>query len=279
LVIFYKDVIDSSFNIQPFTVNLSFGGLSGVTWIQTHGPTSSGTLQNANSATPQFVNLNVGGLYQFDGTIDFTTVRTSLILPLAGAEIKDVVSADMANADAFATKVLAKYNALEVNLWPFNGIRWFYRNGAGDYLGRPDNSNSPTCARFNAVNDTTGMGAVATWFGVPVRVAKVSNYLVGYACKKIGVWSIDAWFSQYSGTNNDASATASFYFGWDVAAGTKSYSTDTVTMLKAKFYDSDVKNTRLWPNTSAADNHVRQSLYVDPNTQFVSPGFTEMTSP
>jgi hypothetical protein len=278
LVIFYKDVINSSFTVQPFTVSLSFGGLSSVTWTQSNGPTSSGTLQNTSSANPQFVDTNVGGLYQFDGTVDSTTVRTSLILPLAGAEIEAVVSADMTNADAFATKVLAKYNPIQIQL-KSNEQRWFWLNGAGDYQGRPDNANSKTCARFNPVNDSTGFGAVATWFGVPVRVAKASNFLVGYASYKIGVWNISSWYSQRFGTKNDASATASYNFGWDVAAGTKTYSTDTVTMLESIFYEADIKNTRLWPNTVLPDNLVSRALFTDPNTQFVHPGFTEMTNP
>ena len=86
LVIFYKDAIDSSFVVQPFTVNLSFSELSGVTWAQTAGPTGTGagTLQNAGSTDAQYVNPTVGGLYQFDGTVGTSTtkVRTSLILPL-----------------------------------------------------------------------------------------------------------------------------------------------------------------------------------------------------
>ena len=278
LVVFYKDVIDRSFNVQPFTVILSFGGLSNVTWTKTNGPTSGGTLQNVNSANPQFVNPNLGGLYQFDGTIDSTTVRTSLILPLAGAEIKEVVASDITKADAFATAVVAKYGILKRNL-PANGARWFVTDGAGDYLGRPDNATSKTCPRFNPVSDSTGMGAVATWFGVPVRIAKASNFLVGYASKKIGVFAISAWLSQGIGTRNDASATASFNFGWGLASGTKTYSTDTVTMLRENFYNADVKNTRLWPNNAAADNYVAGSALGDYNTQFISPGFTEMTSP
>jgi hypothetical protein len=275
LVIAYKDVIDALFNVQPFTVTLSFGGFSNVIWKQSNEPANSGTLQNTSSATPQFVNPNTGGLYQFDGTFDSTTVRTSLILPLAGAEIKGVVQADMPKADAFATKVLAKYTPLQVNLL---AQQWFWNNYNGDYQGRPDNAGSKTCYRFNPVNDTSGFGAVATWFGVPARVAKASNFLVGYACEKVGIWAFSAWLSQTAGTKNDQSATASYYFGWNVAAGTKSYSADGVATLRGMFSGTDVKTTRLWPNNAAADNSVPPNF---PNfeKQFISPGFTRITNP
>ena len=46
-------------------------------------------------------------------------------------------------------------------------------NGMGDYLGRVDSVAKPTIWCCNQVNDYTGMGAVATWCGVSVRMAKV----------------------------------------------------------------------------------------------------------
>jgi len=122
-----------------------------------------------------------------------------------------------------------------------------------------------------------GFGSVVTWFGVPIRMTKASDFLVGYAQEKIGVLSFVAYFGRGAGTHDDTSATASYLLGWNIAAGTKSYSIDTVTMLKANFYGSDVKNIRLWPNAAAADNHV--SAITDFDTQFCSPGFIQITAP
>jgi len=61
---------------------------------------------------------------------------------------------------------------------------WFVLHG--DYLGRPDNILSKTVWCYNAVNDYTGMGACATFGGLPVRVAKLSNFFVGYCSRRIG---------------------------------------------------------------------------------------------
>lgn len=192
--------------------------------------------------------------------------------------MKDIVASDITATDTFAAAVVARYSIFKRNSRQLN-YNFFWNGGNGDYLGRADNASSKTCVRFNPVNDTSGFGSVVTWFGVPVRMAKVSNFLVGYAQEKIGVLSFVAYFGRGAGTYDDASAAASYGLGWNIAAGTKSYSTDTVTMLQANFYGSDVKNTRLWPNTATADNHVSSSAITDYNTQFCSPGFTQITSP
>ena len=194
-------------------MTLNFGGLSGATWTQSSGPTGTGTgtLQNASNPIAQYLNPTVGGLYQFDGSIGTTPptkVRTSLILPLAGAEIKDIVASDITATDTFAAAVVARYSIFKRNSRQLN-YNFFWNGGSGDYLGRSDNASSKTCVRFNSVNDTSGFGSVVTWFGVPVRIAKVSNFLVGYAQEKIGVLSFVAYFGRGAGTHDDASAAAS----------------------------------------------------------------------
>ena len=147
-------------------------------------------------------------------------------------------------------------------------------DGMGDYLGRVDSVSKPTVWPYNQVNDETGMGAVATWRGLPLRMAKISNFLVGYTTKRIGVWSVSRGLSQGIGTHNDESASMSWDAGVAVADGADFDST-TGSMVTNAWKVSDQKERRLWPNPSPADNHTTRSLIRDFNLNFISPGFTE----
>jgi len=91
LTIFYKDVIDDNFEIQPFDVQLTFipEGFKEITWTRHKGP-DSGILTNADQAVATFSNPEEGGLYQFDviaDNIPETHTRTNLWLPVAGPDI------------------------------------------------------------------------------------------------------------------------------------------------------------------------------------------------
>ena len=212
---------------------------------------------------------------------DFFKMRQSeanLVLPLAGADITAIVKNDLQRARIFATKVNSKYSWVERNSVK-NGLRWFFNNGAGDYLGRPDTPLSPTVRMYNEVNDVTGMGAVGTWFGVPVRVAKASDFIVGFACKIIGVSPFNAWISQILGSRNDGSAKKSWDAGWKLGKGEAFYDKLGPTLVKDIFDEGDEKNMNLWPNPNPATNHYPGKVYVNPNTQFISPGFLEMKKP
>jgi len=274
-VIYYKDVINVDFEVQPFTVDLKFGpALQGATWSKVAGPTS-GSL-NGSGSNVAYKDPDKGGVYSFDVTVIEKTTITYLVLPLAGAEVKNLIQSDLLKADAFATTVVSTYNVLERNL-PSNGNRWFVNAGAGDYLGRPDNTNSRTFWKLNQVS-SNGMGAVATWFGYPTRVGKMSNFMVGYAARKIGVLSFSGWIAQIIGTSNDPSAIQSWNAGWDVGGGAD-YTTTVSALVKDIWNKADDKNKRLWPNPLALDNHVPRATHTDVDREFSSPGFLYMTSP
>jgi hypothetical protein len=122
------------------------------------------------------------------------------------------------------------------------------------------------------------MGAIVTWFGYPTRAAKVSNFVVAYASRKIGVWSASAWFAQILGSNNDAAASESWDAGWAVGGGA-SYASTASAMASDIWNKSDDKNQKLWPNPELLDNHVTRAAFSDVDREFSSPGFLEMTPP
>ncbi len=171
------------------------------------------------------------------------------MLPLAGAEIKDIVAADLAKADAFVNKVLQDHDAIEINTDLALGQKWFYKDSSGDYLGRPDNAASRTIWKYNQV-DSAGGGTIGTWFGYPTRVAKASNFIVAYACRKINATVLSAAMSQLFGTANDSSAAKSWDAGWAVGGGA-AYASTVAVMTKDIWDKSDDKNQKLWPNSVA----------------------------
>lgn len=287
MVVFYKDVIDASFNVQDFDVTLTANILpSSITddmlneiWSKISGP-SSGSFDRTDTFEVKYQNPNQGGVYRFDFDLGFSGCAKSeanVVLPLAGAEIDSFVAADVGRADTFAAKVIATYSVLERNLKLFH---WFYNSGAGDYLGRPDSASTPTVWAYNQVN-SAGFGVVATWKGRPVRLAKASNFLVAYGMRKIGITHTVAWLAQSAGTSNDLAAQKSWEAGWDVAGGA-SYDTTVSAMATDIFDDHDdpnQKNMKLWPNSSTADNYTVPSSFSDPDHEFTSPGFVYMASP
>jgi hypothetical protein len=164
-----------------------------------------------------------------------------------------------------------------------NGLRWFFKNGAGDYRGRPDvlqvaNDPYQTVWCYNQVNDESGLGSVATWAGIPVRMAKISNFTVGYAAAKIGVSSWRQSLSQLLGEENDLSASASWDAGVAVAGGTD-YGTTVSNLVRNIWNKADEKNQKLWPNPMPAENHVAPEAVFNFNYVFCSPGFLYMTNP
>lgn len=238
LVVYFKDVINlTTLVVDDFTINLE----ADVKCIKDSerpwslkSDTSTGFLNQISSTKAEFKNQKDGGYFRFVyAPSNAKLTEVNVALPLAGAEISARVKKDLALADSFADRVLKKYNTFQINL-PSNGLRWFYDGGAGDYLGRPNSDKSPTMRLYNQVNDADGMGAVVTWEGTPIRIAKVSNFLVGYASKKIGVINTFLWISQVLGTGNDESATASFYMGSDIASGSKKTS-DLPAFVKSIF--------------------------------------------
>lgn len=111
-------------------------------------------------------------------------VKKRNCLSFAGASEDSICESDILHADGFVMYITNNYSQSTIQT-PRFGLQWFNNNGMGDYLGRVDTISRPTVWRYNQVNDSTGMGAVATWCGVPVRMAKVSNFMVGYATTRL----------------------------------------------------------------------------------------------
>lgn len=150
-------------------------------------------------------------------------------------------------------------------------------NGDGDgfYRGRPDAEYAPTVRCYNQVRDSDGKGAVGTLFGLPVRIEKLSNLIVGYAAVRLHASALEMWLAQFIGTPNDESATASWNAGVAVARGAD-FETTVSNFVWRTWCVSDAKNRRLWPNAAFVDNHVPDGDF-DFNTQFHSPGFLSLT--
>ena len=248
-------------------------------WQCVEGP--SGPLpENGSGTQASFLVPLQGGIYRFRFQCGSLPPGDAvLVLPLAGASVDAVVAAEIAHADQFAAKVNQKYPWFLRNA-PANGLKWFWNNAAGDFLGRPDNASSRTVWFYNQVNDDSGMGAVCTWKGRCMRIAKLSSFLCGYACEKIGVSQPLQDASQVAGTGNDASASSSWFAGESFAEGLLTLDECAEIIATASWTDSGSEKVRkLWPNLAPADNFVQPALYFNPNTQFTAPGFLYMEDP
>ena len=197
------------------------------------------------------------------------------MLPLAGSSVDDIMVQTLAKADTFCATAKTKYSKRTRNSMAF-GLKWFVRDGNGDFRGRPDNANifNKTVRYYNQVDDETGLGAVATWDACPIRVAKLSNFVDGYACQKLEVTPTRMGIAQGIGTSNDESARRSWQAGVAVACG--SNRNETVSVLVTSVWDkADIKTKRLWPNNSPTDNF--RPFFISPNERFTTPGFVEET--
>ncbi|MCL1920893.1 MAG: hypothetical protein FWG50_07415 [Kiritimatiellaeota bacterium] len=290
-VVFYKDVVNSHFNVQDFSVTLKAnitpqlppGTLNSLSprWTKLSGP-NSGALSSTTGVEVDYVNPKEGGVYRFKFELDgFQPTEFCVVLPLAGASVDDIMEADLVRAQAFATHLKANYSKVSRQL-PWNGARWFSRGSTGDYSGRPDNEGNPTVWTYNQVNSTPilpdgkpnpqfGAAAVATWAGKPIKTAKLSNFMIGYTAELIGVCDFFQWVAGLSiGTPNDGSATLSWQAGRDVANGAP-YA-QTVSALVTQAWDqSDGKNEKLWPNLAPADNYRNPRNFSDVDWYFTSP--------
>jgi len=290
-VIFYKDAIDSNFNVKDFTIQLAARLANDIfdayrlhfmlnkLWVKTKGP-NSGYFTTQNYFTETFYNPKQGGVYHFTFYCDYMLPsECNVVLPLAGASVDVIVEADLARADTFAQRVRERYNPRQRND-PFNGLRWFNNDGAGDYRGRPDNPNSQTVWYYNQVHDDTWLGSVATWKGIPIRTAKMSNFMVAYASERIGVTKSAQWLASiFIGNLNDDAAEMSWAAGKAVAQNPSSYNTVVYELVRNAWNKSCVKNQLLWPNLAPATNYVVPAMMGLPNSQFTSPDFLYMDNP
>ncbi len=271
----------NDFSVRDFAVNMSLDLEPGIcipetnaVWTVLPGTPASGHLSDVAGLSARFVNPKVGGVYRFSVTYAGSpATECNLVLPLAGASVDGVVAADLVAASNIVARLDATTGDLRRQM-PTFGRRWFVNNGMGDYLGRVDNTATPTVWRYNQVNDESGMGAVATWHGLPIRMAKISNFMVGYATTRLGVWRVSQSLSQHIGTGNDASAQMSWDAGVSVANG-GDYNAVSASMVTNAWHVSDMKEKRLWPNPTPTDNHTHSTIIKNYNFNFISPGFIE----
>ena len=239
-------------------------------------PEASGSLVSISPIDAEFRNPKKGGVYRFRARVGGSPwTEANIVLPVCGAGVEDIFISDLAITRTIMANLCVKYD-WETRNSPMFGLKWFVREGAGDYLGRPDNQQRKTTWRYNQVNDLSGFGAVATFYGYPTRLAKLSNMTVGFGSQLIGVNNFRQDMSQYIGTDNDATATLSWNCGTGLAAPGVNISSNCAACAKAMWNVADDKVRRLWPNNLPADNHDPYSYTVDYNFYFISPGLINM---
>ena len=271
---------DDGFSIANFTVYMNlelepegvFGyDLQGEWELIEAIPQASGSLVSISPVDVEFRNPKKGGVYRFRGRVGGSPwTEANVVLPVCGAGVEDIFVSDLAMTHAIMTNLCAKYDR-ETRTSPMFGLKWFVRDGAGDYLGRPDNQQCQTTWRYNQVNDQSGLGAVATFYGYPTRLAKLNNMTVGFGSQLLGVSNFRQRLAQHIGVANDATATMSWSCGTGLVAPGVNISSNCAACAKAMWNVADDKVRRLWPNNLPADNHDPYSPTVNYNFYFISP--------
>ncbi|MBR6733256.1 MAG: hypothetical protein IKL96_02530 [Kiritimatiellae bacterium] len=283
MIPYFNVVRTNDFSVKDFAVDMSLelepeetptGDISCDWELVEAIPHMSGALVPGDGLAAHFVNPKNGGVYRFRGRCNGSLwTEANIVLPLAGAEVCGVFEHDFTLYEDVMTAIDAGKGRYE-RQGPLFGLKWFSNNGAADYRGRVDNVTSPTVWRYNQVDDISGFGAVATLYGVPVRMAKFGNFFAGYGTKRLGVWEISRWISQSIGTDNDVTAEMSWTAGNAVAEG--SNVVETVAMLSTNMWSqSGMKVKTLWPNPAATDNHLERPGTVNYNRFFRSPQVIE----
>ena len=264
--------VDMVLELEPAGVSAS--GLSAVWSVEEALPQMSGSLVDTGGATARFVNPKQGGVYRFKAEVaGASNTYATVVLPLCGAEIGGVFANDFALYSVAMSNLDARAGWFERQT-PTFGLKWFNDDGAADYLGRVDNGSRPTVWCYNQVDDVSGMGAVASLYGMPARIAKLGNFFAGYGTELLGVWGVSQWLSQGIGTFNDETASMSWDAGTLVATG-GDFSAAALALSTNMWGAADAKVRRLWPNPIPADNHATFSSSFDFNRNFCSPGVVE----
>lgn len=233
-----------------------------------------GILTSEQSAMARFEPTSGGGVYRF--VFECGSVSNSeavLVLPLSGASVDEIMVDALQRTDVFCSNALQKCSFLRRNSSSF-GRHWFYDNGNGDFHGLPEPSDPArrTDRSYNSITLPSGLNGVATWHGVAVRNAKLSNFLIGYACKKIGVVTLARWAARlHYGSGDDVSAQLSWEAGEEIANGFD-YAATSANMVSNIWDKSDIKNRLLWPNDAPTVNW--RQFYLLPNEDFSEPFFT-----
>ena len=272
---------DDGFTVTNFTVQMRLvlapTGVGGSSlpcdWeVVEAKPQMSGSLSHEGGLTARFVNPVQGGVYRFRGRCDGSPwTEGNVVLPLSGATVDAVFESDLTKVATIMNGLVDKYTFKERNDAYF-GVKWFVIAGCGDYRGRVDSALWQTVWRYNQVVDTNGLGAVSTWYGFPVPMAKLSNFVCGYGCEILGVTHENQEAAQRIGTANDATGDWSWAAGQSLAAGGNAQSVGSV-VARQMWPQLPQKARKLWPNPTPTDNHVDVSplTVIDYNYHFRSP--------
>ena len=277
--ILFKDVANTNdFSVNDFNVDMTLqvkpsgAPVGSASWFPLPPTPESAVLVSTGNRTGRLANPKEGGVYHIGAAFDGSpTNECNIVLPLAGAEMSEILLGDIAVADGFVSRSKANWP----RRWYTRAIfasKWFTFDKYGYYRGRPDNADKPTVWFYNQVNDDSGEGAIGTLFGVPTYVEKMSNLLAAYTCECLGVPLEEQGLAERYGTPNDESAHRSWITGLRVA-----YNHDFVreiACLATNIYQwASQKSEKLWPNHAPVDNHRGCFGHGDFNVEFSSPGF------
>ncbi|MDD2599808.1 MAG: hypothetical protein PHO37_11365 [Kiritimatiellae bacterium] len=293
-VVLYKDVVDGNFNIEDFDITFfldiapqSIADHLTYVWEKVSGP-DSGELISFSIRTAVYRNPKEGGVYRFrvhalNNGIPVSYGEVNLVLPLAGAEMGSVLQVNIPMADSFVARVKTKY--IKRDYMKRKQLdNWFVTWKSGDYVGRPDNQNTPSVWYYgqisDAYDDTGGLGAICTWKGRPVRMSKMTNFLVAYTVQKLGVNYLRAKIGLAGsafGTGDGLTASKSWDDGWNFAKNGGNYdatASNLVNYIWTHEVDED-KSRKPWPNPSTPDNNGGSPLFheFDHNRHYAVPGF------
>ena len=291
LMIPFSAVSANGVAIDDFTISASLeilpAGLEESAYWSLSDTTPLNTvLMTHENNLAEIVNPKVGGIYGLSAEIGGVTTSATIVLPLAGAEISADIEGLFAYADGFVSSVSNSYafisseTSLEGLLHEvFIGFYWFGSARNGYFTGRPDafSPRQQTVRWYNQVNDDNGRGAIATLYGCPIYLEKMSNLFAAYACEKLGV---DAWkqeMSQDYGTPNDYAAIASWQTGVSLAhLGTGQLETKLRALALGSWRNTEANEPKLrnlWPNPANAVNFCGKNENDNFDTEYYAPGF------
>ena len=276
--VLFRDAVNDDFSVRDFSVDMTLvvqpagAPVGTASWFPLEPTPQSGAIVSTGSLIGTLLNPKVGGVYHIGSCFDGSpTNECNIVLPLAGAEMINVLLGDLAAADGFADR--SREN------WPRRWFTralfaswWFVRDKYGYYRGRPDNADNPTVWYYNQVRDDDGKGAIGTLLGVPIHIEKLSNLLAAYACEKLDVPLEEQGLSQLYGTDNDESAGLSWTIGMRLANG-GDFLREVGYLTTNAYQWASEKCSKLWPNDAPVDNHRGYFGHGDFNVEFSSPGF------
>ena len=276
--VLFRDAVNDDFSVRDFSVRMTLvvepadAPVGAASWFALDPTPASGAIVSTGARTGELQNPKVGGVYRIGSCFAGSTTNTCIIvLPLAGAEMDEVLRGDLVRADGFVER--SKDN------WPRRWFtralfasHWFRYDKYGFYRGRPDNADSPTVRHYNQVRDRDGKGAIGTLLGVPIHIEKLSNLVAAYACERLGVPTEEQGLAERIGTANDEAAHLSWITGLRLAHNHNFEGEVGYLATNAYRWASD-KSEKLWPNPASVDNHRDTFGHGDFDTEFSSPGF------